>query len=523
MVGRRELLLWGAGACLTVLVGLARYGGPILGEDSYQYLSAAGNLTAGHGLSTSILHYDIDRSTGALPAPLTMWPAGYPIAIASLHVFGVPLEPAAVLVSALAFVALIPLFGVIARPIGLTPFTTRLAFVWLLANSWSLAFAAAAVSESLFAALVVAALAMCAQAETRADSRPTTLVVAGVVAGLAYWVRFAGLLVIAGIVAYFGLSAVARRSRVSLRGLVLVVVPATLVAGAHALLSVMLTGSWPRGHEKDAFSTLPDVLKAFIVSLHHLVFGSAATARIGVAEVIVTGGLAALAVAFAFMIRRAKSSDASDALRPLGLLASVLAVYCASMIYIGASVAVTFDTRLFYPLLPVAILLMAAVLAHVERSVMAPSVRRWIQISALAVTAAYVLVNGRSVAGAPGPVPHRAAATRLAGVRPWIDANVARDETIVASDGQATAYALQRPAISLSQAALSDTQWTADTVRAVMTAYHANILILFPGADPGQNPVQAESPFLGAVLEGRLPDWLELAADSATARIYRLR
>ena len=523
MVARRELVLWGAGACLAVFVGLERYGGPILGEDSYQYLSAAANLTDGHGLRTSILHYDVDRSTGTLPAPLTMWPVGYPVAIGSLHVLGVPLEAAAVLISALAFVALVPLFGAVARPLGLTPFATRLALLWLLANSWSAAFPAAAVSESLFTALIVGAVALCLRSDAIADSRAWPLLVAGVLLGLAYWVRFAGLLVLAGILTYFAVAAIVRRDRTSLRRLALIGLPAALLIGAHAIRSLMLTGSWAGGHEKAASSTLPEVLKGLVASVHHLFFGSAATTQIGVAEVTVIGGLLALGAAFVQAIRRPRQDGDFDVLLALGLLASVIAVYSAGLIYIGTSVAVTFDTRLFYPLLPVLILAMAAVFTIIERRVMAPGIRRQLRVAALAVTAAYVLINGRSLAVAAGPLPHEAAAARLAAVRPWIDANVPGDATIVASDGQATAYALHRPAVSLTHAALSDTMWTEQAVRDVMTTYHAGILILYPRADLEQNPVQAESAFLTAVLEGRLPDWLELASDSATARIYRRR
>jgi hypothetical protein len=40
-------------------------------NDGYQYLSVAQNQTSGHGISTSLVCFDSERSHGVIPAPLT--------------------------------------------------------------------------------------------------------------------------------------------------------------------------------------------------------------------------------------------------------------------------------------------------------------------------------------------------------------------------------------------------------------------------------------------------------------------
>jgi hypothetical protein len=104
--GNAEPVLWVIIAILAFLLSL-RLHGPLLSNDSFQYLSEARNLRDGNGLSTSIIHFDIERRSGIIPAPLTTFPPGFAIAIATLSWLPFSLETAAILCSGLPWHCLV--------------------------------------------------------------------------------------------------------------------------------------------------------------------------------------------------------------------------------------------------------------------------------------------------------------------------------------------------------------------------------------------------------------------------------
>src|SRR6185369_8802954 len=106
VIGRREVLFWCALAVALLMANVLRTGGPGFMNDSYQYLSTAENINAGHGLSTSIVNFDVERRSHKVPAPLTTFPPGYAVAIAQVNRTGLDPERAGLLFSMLSFVAL---------------------------------------------------------------------------------------------------------------------------------------------------------------------------------------------------------------------------------------------------------------------------------------------------------------------------------------------------------------------------------------------------------------------------------
>ena len=87
-VGRREIAVWCLAAVALLFGRLAISDGPSFVNDSYQYISVAGNFRDGRFAETSIVHFDTERSAGRIPAPLTTFPPGYPLAIAALPGLG---------------------------------------------------------------------------------------------------------------------------------------------------------------------------------------------------------------------------------------------------------------------------------------------------------------------------------------------------------------------------------------------------------------------------------------------------
>jgi hypothetical protein len=108
-------------------------------------------------------------------------------------------------------------------------------------------------------------------------------------------------------------------------------------------------------------------------------------------------------------------------------------------------------------------------------------------------------------------------------LRSWFDANVPLGAVVVATNGQATAYALRRKVVSLIGSHFSDERWGEKEVRALMQQYGATFLILYPSIDPTIESVQQESPFLQGLIEGQRPQWLQLAAENSKVMIFQSR
>src|SRR5215472_7264459 len=89
-----------AGWCLLALIAtvaqLAPHNlMPRLYNDSFQYLSVAKQFGSTQRIATSLVFFDTARFHGTIPAPVTWFPPGYPLAIAGLSTIGLANEGAA--------------------------------------------------------------------------------------------------------------------------------------------------------------------------------------------------------------------------------------------------------------------------------------------------------------------------------------------------------------------------------------------------------------------------------------------
>ena len=66
-------------------------------------MSEARNILAGRGFATDIAYYDEHHRLGRFPVPQTVFPPGFPLAIAAVARAGIGLQPAAFVVCLVAF------------------------------------------------------------------------------------------------------------------------------------------------------------------------------------------------------------------------------------------------------------------------------------------------------------------------------------------------------------------------------------------------------------------------------------
>jgi len=540
-LSRKEVLLWCALGAAVLTAILLTTGGARPDNDSFQYLSAAENINAGHGASTSIVGFDAERMSGRVPAPLTTFPPGYPLAVALVSRLGTDSLTAATLISMVSFVALFPLLARGARILELERNLTRLVFAWLLVNSFVAKYPLQVGTESTFTALSTGAVVVLMAAERRGETAPRrlrALVLGSLLVGLAYWVRYAGLFLFAAVTAYFALHALLRRDRRSLQGLGCCAVPLVII-GLGFARNLFFTSSWQGGNTKKVFHPVLPMLKEFVQSIYHLLFGDKVAVRIGAAEVMFAAATLALGLLAVHAMRRepGEISAKRPVLRapetpfrgPIVLLVWYLAVYCVAMVYAGVVTVISFSTRMFYPILPLLLLALGHLLGRIGSAVSATSARQRVFVaSTVVLTACYLAINARSIAaGEPPGADQRIGAhfAEAAGdgrpLRAWVDENVPADAVIVATEVNATAHVLKRKAVALTESEYSDAVWSESEVAALMAVYHADFLTLYPTARSSASAAQRESPFLAGLLEGRLPPWLRLEAENRHVKVFR--
>lgn len=532
-VGTVEVLLWCALAVLCVAGHLLITRGPVLRNDSYEYLSAAENFLAGRPGYTSIVYFDSERSEGRIPAPLTTFPAGFSFATSVVAATGLPVKSSALIVSVSALALLIPIMVIAARTLAIGTFFTRALLIWLIGNSWIAIYAGAIEAESLFTLVSFTAITLLMSGTIRAEEsspRGAAFVVGSFLVGLSYWVRYAGIFLLVSTTALFAIRGVILRDRNSRKQiLALGLAAAVIIAGA--VRNVLLVGNWKGGNGKEVHHPIATVLHTFLVSAHHLLLGGVASAQFGWSEAVLVAGAVAIGVA-AMLRGRQRRTGRDEAtlwnrrLGPSALLICYVAVYCAGMIYLGITSVISFDTRMFFPILPVVLLLLARLLQFAAPSADSRSDSRAVFFIGLCIaTIGYLSIHARSYAASLGPAPHEIVARELNGIvspgltmRSWLAANVPAGEVIIANQGQACGYVLHRRTLALASQQYSSQHWDEAAIRSLMRDYHAHFLILFSG-NAGDELLH-DSAFLSALARGSTPSWLALVAHTRDVAVF---
>ena len=532
-ISRTEAALWCAVAVAAAVLGMYALSGVRLGNDSYQYLSTTDNILAGRGIASSIVHFDVQYATGRLPAPQTTFPPGYPLLVAAVALALGEVERAALVVSLLA--AGVAVFALVtaARALELGPATTRFVAFAFVTNAATLAFAVSALTEMLFTAITMTAL-VCLIAADRATTpaRRIGWVAAGaVLCGVSYWVRYAGIFLVAAVVLLHLWRLVRRRTPRAWAECAVASTSGVFVV-AGMLRNTWLTGSIRGGNEKIVDRDLVSVLERYATSAYHLVFGEATLAtdlwRPGPLEATLVAAGAA-AIAMIAWTSRGGVAVLPRTIRPsVGLLAIYGAVYVAGMLYLGTATVITVGPRMLYPMLPIGLLGAGLVLASAERAVRGGRVAGAFIACLVVLSATVAAVNVRSLVREDRDSRHDVVAARLAAptadgrsLASRLGSEIARDTPVVAMDGQATAYVLRRPVLSLVSLDYSQHAWTEDRVREIAARFGADLILVYRDGDVARR-LGAQSAFLAGLVRGAAPPWMTLVAENGAAALYRM-
>ncbi|MGB8770512.1 MAG: hypothetical protein WCC92_12905, partial [Candidatus Korobacteraceae bacterium] len=192
--------------------------------------------------------------------------------------------------------------------------------------------------------------------------------------------------------------------------------------------------------------------------------------------------------------------------------------------YVGGIMVAMFssqldDLRYFLPVYPLLLAALGGITSFI------PS--RKVGLAVLAVAVATVMINSRTLAVRPDPAEHMIVRERLQekvqsgqSMETWLRDHVTPADVLVAGDGQALEYVLQRPVVAIIEPKFSGRPTDGASFRKLMTQFGSRYLLLFHGMQMPYASPQNFIPFLGGLQSGNLPDWLKLAAQTRDVTVY---
>jgi hypothetical protein len=300
-----------------------------------------------------------------------------------------------------------------------------------------------------------------------------------------------------------------------------------LFAAAGMIRNVLLVGTWRGGNTKEVHHAASQVAYDFAYATKNLTFGSSSMAD----WMTLTGALLVLlgvgcAVGVVVLLKSSRRPDESPARADftVATIAIVAMTYLACIVYAAANSMISFNDRLFFPVIPLALVLAGLAITAVQRRIPV----RWGERCWCGFWLAVAVVH----AALHFSVPSSAAVpTELDEISRVLDRKVTAAETgrqvilsltgehgvVMSNEGQASGYSLNRPTISLVIPKFSSIEWTQSNVRANMKSFSVRALVVYKRT----LNTALTSRFLTELEEGDVPPWLQKVADSEYLVIYR--
>lgn len=502
---------------LALWLSYGHMGAPYITNDGYQYLDAASNLASGQCFCTRVGLFDEQVAFGRMPIPFTHFAPGYPLLTAALSRADMTPERAAYLLSAFGYLLVLWLIWDVGLNLGAKPWMLALVSILWVVDAEALYYAAMVGTESLFTAAMILLAALIARDVKAGSSRHWITVGIGLVAGLSYWIRYPGLFLVAAAGVYL-LWIVLRIPRARLAAIAALALSAILVA-AIQIRNAVLTGSWRGGFTSaGGRNSVRAVAAGTIRSLLHLLTGDRAPLRKDVWIVLLALSFAAV-VFFAVRHARARAFESDAAWKGFWWTIFIAAAYTGGIVA-AALITIAFDpSRYYFPVYPL-LLACAAVLC----STFATGLR---SIAVVALVLSAGVLQWRSIV-APTPTPDWIL-TRTLLTEPvptggtllqWLRDRVGPNQTVLAVEGQALHYILQRPVVAVIPATFTVRRPDAQAFHQLMLTSGSKYLLVLPGAAPESVPEQTSYAFLRALSSGDAPAWLRPAAATRDAAVY---
>jgi len=534
-----EPVLWCAVALAATVVSAGPERLPRLTNDSFQYLAAANELRSSQRFYTPLVQFNTEKSHVTIPAPLTTFPPGYPATVAAISTLGVSYETAALTVSVVSFVLVTGILWHLMLLLDPSRWAARAAVLCWLANSQALTSSVSAHTEMVFTALGLASILLLMHTNRTAPINDNTVLWIGsaTVAGVSYWVRYAGvfLALTIPILLLIQIGAGGGRIRDSLRAASLAAVTLVLLLSPLMVRNVVLVGDWKGGNTTPAAKSALTMLASTPALVHHWLHGDGEVSQLWFPLTLVVVGLIGVCVVALRgpVIEAVKLGGLVSIRRWLptnwGIVLTAFAVYGAGVAVVATRTVTEYSPRMYIPVLPHLIALIVCAVAFLMRRLPLDSYGRSITVAAtLCLLAGYLSANAVSWGSRLPDARQRTEAIllqpddggRYGSIKQIIDQEFTPGEILASTNGQAAGYVLGRPTLSLVGRPQSLATWDERAVRAELARFGTSCLLVF--RDAALSSVVKQSPFLGALAAGQSPSWLQLIGANEGVCVYRV-
>lgn len=509
------------------LLLVARYSPDLLANDAAQYVSEARQILAGRGLATDIAYYDEHHRLGRFPVPQTVFPPGYPLAIAAVAAMGVPVLPSAFVVALLSFNLCVALAWAAARRASGSPALAALAGLVLAASVVGAIQVLVCNSEPLFVAATLAGLV---GLQRLPDGRRWPLL-AGLAAAAAVSVRYAGVFFLAALAVVMTARLFRQRTRRSLVELVLALAPGALTVLALAARNVLLVGDPKGGNAFEISRSIAEVARLFVWGVRGLVGfswpGLASGRPHELLLVVAVVGLVALAVMarprWIGGLRERLLQDAGVAVALAYVSISLVALWQLERTrYLGVS------SRMLLPLVPFVLIAAAAAARAVgwrKPRLRTDSLAALLGVVYLAGQASLLPLEDSARWRAKRDLRQALQDSETAVKRLEQDAELRRP--FLTNEPQFLGGLRDQPVVGLTLSHYTRTRWTCDATERLARSYGVRHVVFFRQVFldlQSRAPVEAANQeCFGALARGEVPSWLAVVEANADPQLFELR
>ena len=486
---------------------------------------------------TSLIHYDVERSFGVVPAPMVTFPLGYPVLIVLISLLGTSLQSAAWVVSATSTTASVPVLAWIARRMGLSRMLCNAVTGCFVINGTVVEFGGSALSEAPFALCLLLGTALLLHAADLSDRRAwIRWAAAGFAFAAAYTVRYAGLFFILALAvqtARYGLAGNSARARGYATALGVSLAPLVVVISRN----LALVGNWRGRDEMLVSNPLHAALTETAQAINAMFLGSGTGAATPGGTFVPKAMFALLVVAGFALLSWSRVRDrgigvgsklATDQLRMGTDVLLLVAVYVACMFYAGMTTSISYGSaRNFAPIAALLFLLLGwGVRIAVHSAPRSPDLRRIALLLLAASLLPYAYLNSLVLLRAPVDASAAARAQMDAFAdngkvtRTAIAQIVGTNGVIMSNNGQVVGHVLGMRTISLIGPAFSTIVWNEATVRSTMRRFNVAAVVITPPISGHLEDDDLPSPFVRELAQGQSPSWLTLALRSGRVLVY---
>lgn len=502
----------------------------LIENDGSQYISIARNLLDGHGNASSTLMYESQLRTGLLPSPQTVWPPGFPAAIALLMKLGVDPGWAGFLLSLLAWGVIWTLTFKLLRRAGASAGTGMLgACLWAL-TAIDVDHVLGSYSDLTFTCLTVCAAWYWAYASRAAGFSAAAMAGFGIFASLAILVRYAGLFFFAAAAAHTLLAfPLTRNFQLFKQRLCALILPALTIAGLFTYVYTTI-GSLDRSGDPMVFRSVTAAAKSVYWGFRDI-FGMTLNFSPKEPPLRWLAGIGlTLGIAGAAILRlRSAQLPAAAACRP-----ETHAMLGFALLVVGANIAGLFSQalwtdaflpRFLLPTLPFLILLLFAPGGLFDFGAAAPRLRLAVAaLCGLGFLCGQFQAYGELLPQLKARQPRTdlEAALDVSTGRESLRAHLLRRGPILANQSQRLNLALDRPTIGLPTGAFSRRDWSDAQIQRLAACYHVGSLVIFKHSYAQDIETEPDTRIVlfDALLRGESHPWLTPVVNTPAVSAY---